>query len=423
MIHRALFATGLTVFAGAAFAEVDYSLRTGASYTDNVFREPDSSKRDSSTLFAGLTLDGSRPVGRLRYDLTADLAAYKYLSVDVNQSVQGRANLRGVYDFIPESFSWNAGLGYDQYRDDITRPLAPGNLDTVVNLSTGPTLRLHLSDRTSANLDGHYMRTTYKRRDYDSETLGGRATVMRQAGARVSVGVGVSTDEISYISDGGGGSNGYDRSEAFIKADVKGARTDIGTEVGYSKLKNELIKDDGLVLRAHLRRKLTPALTGYINATREYGASDEFVGGFRGTVVDIQDDTPVTAGARLNKNIDAGLDYRRSRSGFGISWSRRQEDGRISGAPERTYNEMGANISRQITARLHGALTGGLMHEKFSNLPSSADENFIGASLDWTFGRALGLGMRLEHRNRDGVTGAGNYSEFNGSLYLSYHGK
>ena len=51
---------------------------------------------------------------------------------------------------------------------------------------------------------------------------------------------------------------------------------------------------------------------------------------------------------------------------------------------------------------------------------ASARENIFGSQIQYTFGRALGLEARLEHRKRTGILPSDDYSELTGGLYLRY---
>lgn len=401
--------------------QIRYALRGGASYSDNVFLQPSDSERDSASVFTGLQVNGSKPKGRLIYDLGIDLTANEYFSVDDAQELQGRAALRGRYDLIPESFGWNASVGYDQYRKDLLNSLGPGNTESVVSLSTGPTLRFAISSQTHAVLDAQYSRVDYAIRNFDNEAVGGKATLIRQMDSKWSMGVGVSADGVSYLSESSM-TDGYDRREAFVKTDVKGVRTTSGLEVGYSRFSDGESKDSGLLLRGRFERRMTPALAASLSAAHEYAGNDQIYGGLTNTSVGglgAHDETPVTAGARKNTRVGLGISYNRPRTSFLATLSHVKEDGRISGADVRYYDEFRTNLTRQLSPRLRSTFDITLAEDDLAASPASA-ERLIGAAIDWSAGRALGVGVRIQHRHRGSTSASSGYSEMSGNLYVSY---
>src|SRR6478609_6226117 len=204
MIRRFLFGAALAAGAGSALAAGSgYELRGGVTYSDNVLRSAPGNEIDSGTVFVGLQVFNARPEGRLRYDVSVDLGYYEYLEVDVDQNLQGRATLEGTYDIVPETFSWNAGVAYDQIRQDLLRPVAPDNVEGVMRFWTGPSLRARIAEHTQAVLSGNIAYVDYADRDYDNEVVGGRFEILHQSSPRISVGPGISYDHQSYSSSAG----------------------------------------------------------------------------------------------------------------------------------------------------------------------------------------------------------------------------
>jgi hypothetical protein len=118
--------------------------------------------------------------------------------------------------------------------------------------------------------------------------------------------------------------------------------------------------------------------------------------------------------------VDAGLQYKRPRTSVQINLSHSQEDGSLSGAGERTYDEIRGRISRQLSPRVQGAVDAALTSEDLSGFAGSSSEQRLGAEMGWNIGRKLGLWFRLDHSKRDGIVPQGDYSQFGASVYLSY---
>ncbi|MEO8313423.1 MAG: hypothetical protein ABI645_01400 [Pseudomonadota bacterium] len=417
MMRRIISCVGLLVAAAPVLsAEVDYALSAGLAHSDNIEQQPAGSERSSTSAVAGLELRGSRPQGRLRYDIATDVSYYDYLSNNLDSELLGRAALQSSYDFIRDSVSWNASLGYDQIRQDILRPLAPGNIEDQLTFSTGPTLRAHFSNVMEAQLDGKYTRLEYGDRPFDNETLSARAQIGRRASPRSLLAIGGSYDAVSFLSGTGSSTLDYDRRELFARVEYEAARTAVALEAGYSDVSGELVDDSGPVFRAQLSRKLTPVLKGYINAVREYPTSaptplsaDPTVSG-AGAI----DNSLLTSGPRQATSLDGGLRLERPRTQAEIGYMWRKEDA-VVGIGKRDYQEVHTRLIRLFTPRVRGGFYAALTSDDLPATTQTVKELVARVELGVSIGRRLGLDARVERRERDG-----DISELSGGIFLRY---
>jgi hypothetical protein len=423
--HIILCAALLTAAGHALSAEVTelgYALRAGFAYSDNIEQAPSGFERDATAAVAGLQLWGSRPTGRLRYDLSADLEYQEYLNLDINSELLGRAALQGSYHFVPDTVSWNARVNYDQIRADLLRPLAPGNLENQITLSTGPTLRARLSSTMVADFDGRYTRLDYSDRPFDNQTLTGRLLVGRRASARSFAGVGVAYDDVSYLSSLVPDSSDYKRKEVFAKVELQGARTGIDLEAGYADASGEIVDDSGPLFRARFTRLLTRSLTAFISGVREYPTSEtapisSISGPTDGGPID---NSLLTSAPRLTTRFEGGLRLDRARTDWEITYARLKEESLAVSGLDRNYDELRGRISRSLTPRSLAAIYGAYSSDDVSAFSGSFSERTVGAELQFSFGRSLGLELRMQHRNRDGLTAGADSSELSGGIFLRY---
>ncbi|MEY2852889.1 MAG: hypothetical protein RL030_21, partial [Pseudomonadota bacterium] len=237
---------------------IDYILRAGFTFSDNLYRAPSGSEQSVGAATVGAEMRGVKDTGRLNYDVAVDLSRYQYFDSDVSGQTFGRALLDGRYAFVPDTIFWNAQLGFDQYRDDLSRPLVPGNIDNQVNFSTGPEARLRLGTVMEAQGEAHYQFVRYSETDFDNNTVGGRVLFGRRANPRSFLAVGASLDSISYDDDFYAQQFDFDRSELFGRFESTGQRTGISVEAGYAKAEGPVVDDSGPVFRGSLWRRLTP---------------------------------------------------------------------------------------------------------------------------------------------------------------------
>jgi hypothetical protein len=412
----AIFASSVVM---SAEAEGEYEWRAGGTYSDNFELLPSNQERSAIAAVVGLKLDGRRPEGRLRYDLMADVSQYEYLNRDVNGELMGRANLHGSYAFVPEAFSWDAGLTYDQARHDPARPLAPGNSDSQTTFSTGPSLRLRFSGAMEAQISGRYSQQNTSSTPIDNDTLGGRLVIQRSTTPRSALGVGYSYDEVSYRGAPGASASDFDRQEIFARMNLAGARTEVNLEAGYADISGPLVSDGGLMLRTRLSRRFAPTLSAFVGYVREYPTSD--VTALFGT-----GPTSGTSGIgnapRIAASGEAGLQMQRPRTSAALTYYYREESALLVGGSKRKLDELHADMTRSFTPRSRGTLFYHISQEDFSQFASGIDTHSFGAGLELDVGRALSVGFRLQHSQRDSTASTGGYSETNGAILLSYRG-
>jgi hypothetical protein len=405
-------------------AEVDFSVLGGVTYSDNIERLSDGLERSSSAAVVGLELRGERPAGRLRYDAAADMSYNEYLSLNLKSEIFGRAALRGSYDFVPQSFSWNGSVAYDQIRADVLRPLAPGNTEGLLTLSTGPTLRARFSGAMEGQLDGHFVRTSYGDRPFDNETVGGRALLIRRANPRSMLALGASYDDVAYVSGVGASALDFDRREVFARAELASVRTDINLEAGYADISGPNVDEGGPMLRARFSRRMTPSLTGYIDAVREFPTSEDLSRTFNSASPDgsVEDGALLTSGPRQSTRFEGGWRFNRPRVQAELAYARREEESRAGVLLERVQDEFRVRVSRRFNPGVRGSFFAAITKEDFSGSSGSFDERLVGVELGVAFGTALGLDFRVEHRKRDGLTALNDYSELGAGLFLRYSG-
>ena len=167
----------------------DYEARAGVSYSDNVTRTPGRDFNSVASVLGG-RLQARRPEGRLRYDAAGDLSYYRYLKSAVGGQLFGGIKGNAIYDILADSVSWGAQASYNQIKQDLQRPVALGNLEDVISLSTGPTFRVRLGSTLEASLEGRFALTDFSKRSFDNQTVGGKFIIAKRLSPSSLVGLG-----------------------------------------------------------------------------------------------------------------------------------------------------------------------------------------------------------------------------------------
>jgi Putative beta-barrel porin 2 len=414
---------------GASAAEpqqsgLDYVLRAGVTYSDNIYLQPSPFEDGSSAIAFGGEVRGDRSTGRLRYNVAMDIMRYQYLDNSTGGETFGRGVLGGSYDFVPDNFRWNASVNFDQLREDLLQPIAPGNVEDVITFSTGPTVRGELFGVIDTKLDGHYDRAWYTGNTIDNQTVGGRLELGRQPGPGTRYGLGGSIDDVSYLSGPLSSAFDFQRSEVFLYGELNGVRTQLTGEVGYAQADGDSFDGDGPMARIRLTRQMSPSLTGYIGYRDEFptaqaGAwvSDPTVGG--GGVLNT---SLVTSSPREARAGEIGFQYQRTRSDAELGFYHLNEKSLILALGDHSYDELRARVTRRFTPVSRGTLFAAYSKEDFSALAQNFDELRTGFEYGYDFTRSIGVDVRLEYRSRDSNVSGYNYNEFNGGVFIRYSG-
>jgi len=427
---RVLAICGSLIALGANAAEeepggLEYTLRVGGAYSDNVVRSPSPLEEGAGSVAFGGELRGSRPTGRFKYDVGGEIMRYEYLDYYNGGETFGRGVASGSYDFSPEHFTWNGRIDFDQFRADLFQPLAPGNAQDVVTMSTGPSLRAQLFGALDSQLDVVYERAYYEGNTVDSQTVGGDLELGRRRGPQSRYGLGASFDDVSYM--GGplvGAVLDFQRSEVFLYGHFAGARTQLSIEAGYTQAEGNTFDDDGPMGNLRLTRQMSPSLSAYLGYRHEIptsqtapNVSDPTVGGGG-----VANNSVVTSSPREAWRGEAGFTYVGPRSEGEIGFYHLDERSFIQALGDHTYDELRARVTRRFTPNSYGMIYAAYSREEFTAFAQEFDELKAGAQYAHNLTRSTALEVRIEYRDRDGDTNDSSYSEFSGGLFLTYTG-
>jgi hypothetical protein len=407
--------------ADAQVLNFDYELRAGAAYSDNIERTA-VDEIETAAAVVGLRVRGAREEGRLQYSLAGDASYLEYLESEVPGELIGSLFAESSYEILPQSFLWHLDGSFSQIREDLLRSDAPGNRGDVLSLSTGPNLRARFGDAFEAELQARYSIADYSEREFDSDTLGAQLVLGRRLSERSLIGVGASYADVTYDSTAGFGSIDFERTEVFARLRAEGARTEIQADVGYSQAEGANVDDSGAMVRIQATRRLTPFISGFARYVQEYPTSEASVfipfdatgGGSVG------DTSILTAAPRVTKNAEVGLRLDRPRTAAELAFAVRRETDLVGILGERSFDTARFSLTRSMTPRSRASLFASFSQEDVALLAGSSDELAVGGELSFTFGRNLGLDLRVEHRDRSSPLPAFEFSEISAGVFLRW---
>ena len=423
----ALIATLTATTGGAAeqpSSGLDYELRAGATYSDNIFLQPGAIAESASALAVGADLRGEQTTGRLRYNTGVELWYYQYLDTFSGGQLFGRGVVSGSYDFVPDHFRWNAGVNFDQQRADLARPLIPGNVEDLWTLSTGPTVRGTLFGAVDTQLDAHIVQALYSGDSFDNQTVGGRLTMGRRTGPLSSLGLGASYDDVTYLSGLASSVLDFERREVFVHGEMSGARTDLSFELGYADAVSATFDDSSPLARIRLERRMSPALTGYLGYRHEFPTSqvNQLISDPTPSGGGVVDTGLVTSSPRETWTGEAGFRFSQTRSEAQLGYYHLDEHSLIEVLGDHRLDELRARVTRHLTPRSDGTLFVAYAKEDFTAFNQKNNNVTAGLIYSHEFTRSVGIDARFEYRNQNSNVDSLNYNEFNGGVFLRYSG-
>jgi hypothetical protein len=203
---------------------------------------------------------------------------------------------------------------------------------------------------------------------------------------------------------------------------AEGARTEIQADIGYSQAEGANVDDSGAMVRLQATRRLTPFISGFARYVQEYPTSEASVfvpfdatGG--GTVGDT---SILTAAPRVAKNAEIGLRLDRPRTAAELAFAVRRETDLVGILGERSFDTARISVTRSMTPRSRATLFASFSQEDVAVLPGSSDELAAGGELSFTFGRNLGLDLRVEYRDRTSPLPAAEFTELSAGVFLRW---
>lgn len=406
----------VSLLAGTANAEgIQFGVRAGANYSDNVEREP-VDETSSSSAIVGVDFSGQKDTGRLQYDLFGNVEYQHFFEDDVDSDTFGQIFATSQYAIVPDRFVWGLSGSYDQTRRELLRPIAPGNMENVITLSTGPQWTMRFGNALESTLEGHYMVADYEEQPFDNDTVGGSLIFGRRQAANRFIGFGGSYDQVDYDFDDPRAED-FDRREVFLRINAQGARTTLDLDAGYSEVESDTFEDDGPMFRLRATRELTNSLSTFATFNQVFPTSTGATFTPESPPQLGTDSSVLSGGPRKTQDIGIGLQANARRTDAVVSFVLREEE-ELETQLQRDYEVITASGTYSFLPRASFTLFARFTNEEVVGVES--DEQIYGGRLNFLIGRLTSISLRLEHRNRDSDAADGEYEENLAGLYLRY---
>jgi hypothetical protein len=408
---------GLT-YAQSVDADLFWSLRGGVEYTDNVSRtEVDEQSETVGIAGFSLGLNTDRP--RLDAGVNANLEYRKYLDDTFDSEIVGGLDGIASYAFIPERFIWVLTDNFAQIANERSLADTPANRQNVNYLSTGPDITVPVGARSYVRLSGRYSDTYYETSDADHEGLTGSLALARRLSDITEISLNGATTKIEYDDEAFAE---YRLDQAFLRWSAVSERTTFILDGGYNVVEQDDDDSGGMLARFTFSRAVTS------RSRLDLRLGTEFATAGQGLRLD-QELTGIETGAddavALSDPFQLNYAYLtwttdRDRSALSFGLNARSEDHEVQTLEDRDVYGATATVSRQLSRRLDGLLSGSYRHEELVNAGFEFDEWGVTLGLNWLVGERVSLNLRLQHFDGSSEDGTRDYDENRAFLGIVY---
>lgn len=403
--------------ATAAHAQVTFEVAAGLGHSDNISRVEDG-EIDETLASLGIDLQWQEKTRRLDGDVLVDLSYVEYLENTYDGEIVGTADANLNFAIIPERFQWVVQDSFGQAQSDPFTPVTPENRENINYFTTGPDFFLRFGQSMTAQLFGRYSDTRYETSPLDAQrtTLG--FAVGRDLSARSRAALNFVADDSRFDEEG---VTDYKRRSAFLSYDLDGGgRTTINSRVGYSWLEMDgRDEDGGLLLDLSISRDMTSSSTIELSLSQEFSDAGEALSDVTGGGTN-----QITASADPfeSSEVSLGWSFNRNRTSLGaqVAYNERSYETQTNFDSERIYYSL--NLGRVLRPTLRFDLIGTYATEDFENAGTETDDWSVGITLDWRFGRQIGMRLRAERTGRSSTAPGGDYLENRAFLEFTYSG-
>lgn len=394
-----------------------FSLSTGASFSDNILREP-ANEEDGTIARAGVTLGYETHTRRIDANVDIDTMFDHYLDDSFEDGVVGGVNAKLDFAFVPERFTWSFVENFGQLTSDPFAADTPENRENISYFTTGPQFEQPLGDSFSLILSGRLSDAQYEVSNLDNRETGGSLSLAKKLSSAGQLSLVADVSRLEF--DDAVANTDYDRTEVYLLYDLQGSRTDLSLEGGTTTLDIEGEKSSGLLAKINLVRRLSRSARLTVGGGSQFSNSgDLFRDGqnYFGVNPDVSDVTG--SGDPFERQFgQLAFDFDRNRTSLGVSVMTSQESYETETDLDRQITNWNGYLRRSLSGTMQVALFVGFEQQSYDNISFDVDELRAGVSLDWSFARTLGLRLDYMRFDRDTSTGESDYAENQASLFL-----
>jgi hypothetical protein len=438
---------------GADAERLTYGVDAGLGETDNVALAP-TNKVSQTIATVDADFDIKHQSSRLDVDAKGNFTDFNYLQGAFGNQFLGRFDGVAHFALIPQRLTWVLADDFGQAVLDPFVPTTPGNIEDINYVSTGPDLALRLGGTGFVDASLRVARASYQTSPFSSNRVLGSLAAGRQLSARSSVSLNGVAERVLFDNTEVNGD--FDRTSAYARYDIEGARTVLSVDLGATKISQNassgtstvVLGPNGLPItvpvtipqsaysttgplaRIAVTRKLSSAASLTLSGGRELTDGISSFGTIQGGAIGVVGTVPalLTSSSYTSDFGSVLWRYERNRTTIGLSghW---EKDVYVS-QPQFDLTRAGGEIKvKRLLSRAFALQVLGRYYK--NDYPNTAlltlagnspkyDEGFVTAILSWRHGRALEVRLRAEHGFRNTTGFNQGYDENRVFLTVGY---
>jgi Putative beta-barrel porin 2 len=366
---------------------------------------------------AGIRFAYGQQTRRIDTDIDLNAAYQHYFDDEYDDDVIGGVNATLDVGLVPDRLLWTFRENFGQISFNPLEASTPDNRENLNLFTTGPSLILNFGDATELKISALHSSIDYEDRNLDGTQDQGELTLSRQLSGKSTLSAILNAGR--YQFDDEIANPDYDKREALARYEIRGSRTTLTADLGYTEIEID-DKSDGMLARLSVSRQVSEGGRLAIGAGTEFSSAgdifrlDQGVGG-----VQLDDENVIGTSDPFERNYaNIGYDFDRHRTTLGVSANYSSEQYETSSALDRKVMTYSAYFTRRLSAVLSARLFASLDQDRYDELDVDIDETTAGVSADWVLGRRLTLRFQYEHTDRESSNDVSEYTENQFSLFM-----
>jgi hypothetical protein len=401
-------------------AESAFAIDAGVGRTDNIGRTA-TDQQSAIISTAGAIFSFSDLTRRFEADISGNLEYQHYSVATYPGQIVGTVTARGKLGIIPEQFEWKFADYFGQTTQQQAEAITPSNRENINYFSTGPLLTVGLGANNRFTMEGTYSEVAYQYSNLSSQRYRGAVAIDHKLSAVSSVSLNVQSGRISYQD--ATINPPIDQQEAFMHYQAAGARTTLGLDVGYARVKQDAATSSRPVFRLNATRVTSRNSTLSLFLNRQISDAGSLYQILQTSLVTNQTTQVVQPRNEPFTSTYGGVfwNLRHERSSLEVSVARYKDSYQNLSQFRQTRTAFRGDFDRQLTPTVQiytsAVLWKGVYASEFGN---TTDRNFV-VGLAKRVGKQLALDLQYDRLDRTAVQ-ATNASKENQVWLRVYYG-
>ena len=397
---------------------VDWRVRVGATYSDNI-QELQTGGKSDTIATTGLQLSIFELKPRLTLDVVTDAEYDHYVNSGFSNQLVGALSGLAAAHIVPDRLDFVVQENVGQARQNALAIDTPGNRQIINYFTAGPDWTIPLPAATDIRVQGRWSAESFQISPLDSTRLFGAIALERRLSRVTSISLNLTSQHVVYQQSPP--NIDYSQQAAFVGLTAGGPRTSMQMQLGYVDVR-QLGKTEGSPLAALVfSRRLSPLATVTLTAGIHTGDSADNLRREQGFTGPTLGSVSVLAASGPYRTKFAGVawEFTGPRYSATLRADFSEEVHRNAAALDRQISSAGLTLTRIMSQRLRIGIAGIYGREDFSVAGTKFNTGSADGFADWSLTRNLNLSAHAGSYRGTG-DGLHTYRENRATLSIEY---